>query len=214
MTTLKVGTLVWNKKEQKQGKVAAILPKGDFKVEIIVSKNEKEGTRTTKLENWNKNVTVVYIKPNTVVKTKGNLKIKVKYFDNELDKLEKISKGDWIDLRAAKTVELKQFESTVIPLGVGMKLPVGYEAHVLPRSSTFKNWGIIQTNSTGVIDNSYSGNNDQWAMPVIALRDTVINKNDRICQFRIVKSMDSVDIVTVEFLDEISRGGFGSTGSN
>ena len=144
----------------------------------------------------------------------SKLQIKVKYFDKEIDKLEKISKGDWIDLRAAETIELKQFESALIPLGVGMKLPEGYEAHVLPRSSTYKNWGIIQTNSKGIIDNSYSGENDEWKMPVLAMRDTVINKNDRICQFRIVKSMEETEILVTEFLDKVSRGGFGSSGMN
>ncbi|MCL1700698.1 dUTP diphosphatase [Lysinibacillus sp. Bpr_S20] len=144
----------------------------------------------------------------------SKLQIKVKYFDKEIDKLEKISKGDWIDLRAAETIELKQFESALIPLGVGMKLPEGYEAHVLPRSSTYKNWGIIQTNSKGVIDNSYSGENDEWKMPALAMRDTIINKNDRICQFRIIKSMGETEILETEFLDEVSRGGFGSSGMN
>lgn len=144
----------------------------------------------------------------------SKLQIKVKYFDKEIDKLEKISKGDWIDLRAAETIELKQFESAKISLGIGMKLPEGYEAHVLPRSSTFDKWGIIQTNSKGIIDNSYSGENDEWKMPVLAMRDTVINKNDRICQFRIVKSMKETEILETEFLDEVSRGGFGSSGMN
>lgn len=142
------------------------------------------------------------------------LQIKVKYFDKEIDKLEKISQGDWIDLRAAETIELKQFQSALIPLGVGMKLPDGYEAHVVPRSSTFSKWGIMQTNSKGIIDNSYSGEEDEWLMPVIAMRDTIINKNDRICQFRIVKSMEETEILETEFLDEISRGGIGSTGHN
>ena len=112
-------------------------------------------------------------------------KIKIKYFDNEIDKITKINKGDWIDLRSADTVRLTEGEFRLIKLGIGMKLPEGYEAHIVPRSSTFKNFKIIQTNHMGVIDNSYSGNDDQWMMPVIAMEDTVINKNDRICQFRI-----------------------------
>lgn len=138
--------------------------------------------------------------------------IKVKYFEKDFEKLSKIAVGDWIDLRAAKTVRLKQFEYQLIPLGVGMKLPVGYEANIVPRSSTFKNFGILQTNSFAVIDESYCGNNDQWFFPALAMRDTVIEKGDRICQFRINKKMGKVEILEVETLDEVSRGGFGSTG--
>lgn len=138
--------------------------------------------------------------------------IKIKYFDKEIDKIEKISNGDWIDLRSAETVELKKGEFHLIPLGVGMKLPDGYEAHVVPRSSTYKNFGILQTNHMGVIDNSYSGDTDQWMMPVIAMRDTIINKNDRICQFRITSIQPKIRFEEVEHLDEISRGGVGSTG--
>ncbi|MOA52407.1 putative deoxyuridine 5'-triphosphate nucleotidohydrolase YncF [compost metagenome] len=94
-----------------------------------------------------------------------------------------------------------------------MKLPDGYEANVVPRSSTFKTWGILQTNSYGVIDNSYSGNDDQWKFPAYATRDTVIEKNDRICQFRIQKTMEQVLLEEVDALDDVSRGGWGSTGS-
>jgi len=143
-----------------------------------------------------------------------NLQIKVKYFDSEIDKLEKISKGDWIDLRASETIELKQFEFKIIPLGVGMILPDGYEANIVPRSSTFKNFGILQTNSYGVIDNSYSGDNDQWGFPALAMRDTIINKGDRICQFRINKQMESIDVEFVDSLNNKSRGGWGSSGVN
>ena len=138
--------------------------------------------------------------------------ILVKYFDKEIDKIKKIDIGDWIDLRAAETVVLKKGEYKMIPLGVGMYLPSGYEAHVVPRSSTFKNFGVIQANHMGVIDESYCGENDQWYFPAIALRDTVICKNDRICQFRIAKKQPEVEIFEVEHLAEKSRGGFGSTG--
>lgn len=144
----------------------------------------------------------------------SNLKISVKYFSKEIEKLEKKNVGDWIDLRAAETVELKASEFKLIPLGIGMILPDGYEAHVVPRSSTFKTWGILQTNSMGVIDNSYSGDNDQWKFPAYATRDTVIKKGDRICQFRIVENQPDFDIVEVEKLNDSSRGGFGSTGTN
>ena len=138
--------------------------------------------------------------------------IKIKYFDKEIDKIEKINKGDLIDLRAAEIVELKAGEFKLIHLGVGMKLPDGYKDNVYPRSSTYKNFGIIQANSVGQIDNSYSGDSDEWRFPAIALRDTVIHKNDRICQFEIQKIQPEITFEEVEHLDEVSRGGIGSTG--
>lgn len=141
------------------------------------------------------------------------MKIKIKYFDKEIDKIRNIEgKSDWYDLRAAETVELKKGEYKLIPLGVGAILPNGYEINIVPRSSTFKNWGILQTNSFGVIDNSYSGDNDQWMFPVYATRDTIINKNDRICQFRINEKQPELIIKEVEHLNDVDRGGFGSTG--
>lgn len=142
------------------------------------------------------------------------LPLKIKYFDKSIDKIKKTEKGDWIDLRSAADVSLKKGDSALIPLGVGMILPDGYEAHIVPRSSTFKHWKIIQTNSVGIVDNSYSGDTDQWMMPVYAVEDTEIKKNDRICQFRILKKMPSMDIQEVEHLNDKSRGGFGSTGKN
>ena len=142
------------------------------------------------------------------------LKIKIKYFDKEIDKISKITQGDWIDLRSAVNITLRAGEFALIPLGVGMILPDGYEAHIAPRSSTFKHWGILQANSIGIIDNSYSGENDQWMLPVYATRDTKIRKNDSICQFRIMEQMQEVVIQEVEHLNDKSRGGFGSTGKN
>ena len=142
------------------------------------------------------------------------MKLQIKYHNEEIEKIKKIDKGDWIDLRAAEKVELKQGDFALISLGVSMKLPDGYEAHLAPRSSTFKTWGIIQTNSIGVVDNSYSSNNDIWKMPVYATRDTVINVNDRICQFRIMPKMPVVDVEEVDNLEGPDRGGFGSTGTN
>lgn len=141
--------------------------------------------------------------------------LQVKYFDEEMKQnypIEIHKNRDWIDLRAAKTVQLQAHKSALIPLGIGMVLPENYEAHIVPRSSTFKNYGIIQTNHMGVIDNSYSGDNDQWHMSVYATRDTVIKKGDRICQFRIVKNQPDIQIVTVSHLNDKDRGGFGSTG--
>lgn len=139
--------------------------------------------------------------------------VQIKYHDDSIEKIEKIAQGDWIDLRAAETVELKAGDFKIVSLGVSMKLPEGYEAHIVPRSSTFKKWGILQTNHMGVIDNSYSGDNDIWGMPVLAMRDTVINKNDRICQFRIMKKMDDLQFNEVDHLDGKDHGGFGSTGA-
>lgn len=140
--------------------------------------------------------------------------IKIKYHNPELTKISKINIGDWIDLRAAEDVELKTGDFKIISLGVSMKLPEGYEAHIVPRSSTFKNWGIVQVNSIGVIDNSYSGTNDIWKFPAYALRNTVIKTNDRLCQFRIVKRQPEINFVEVDKLDDKDRGGFGSTGTN
>lgn len=138
--------------------------------------------------------------------------IKIKYFDDAIERAEKIEHGDWIDLRAAEDVELKAFEFAYIPLGVAMKLPNGYEAHVAPRSSTYKNFGIICANSFGIIDNSYCGDNDQWRFPAIALRDTVIHKNDRICQFRIMEKQPKLSFIEVDHMTDPDRGGLGSTG--
>ena len=140
------------------------------------------------------------------------MKIKIKYHDNEIPKIKKIQQGDLIDLYAAETGELEQGDFKLISLGVSMKLPKGYKANIYPRSSTFKNWGILQTNSVGQIDNSYSGTNDIWMMPVYATRNTCVGVNERICQFRIVKKMPEVEFIECETLDETDRGGFGSTG--
>ena len=140
--------------------------------------------------------------------------IKIKYHTDEIDKIKEIAVGDWIDLRAAETVAMNTGDFKLISLGVSMKLPEGYEAHVAPRSSTFKKWGVLQTNSMGVIDNSYSGTNDIWYFPALAMRDTVINKNDRICQFRIMKRQPTIEFEEVDTLDSVDRGGFGSTGAN
>jgi dUTP pyrophosphatase len=140
--------------------------------------------------------------------------IKIKYFTDKIEKLKYIDgKSDWIDLRAAEDIELKAGEFKLIPLGVAMELPDGYEAHVVPRSSTYKNYGIIQTNSMGVIDESYCGDNDQWFFPAYALRDTQIQTGDRICQFRIMKHQPKITFNEVTLLDNEDRGGHGSTGT-
>lgn len=144
--------------------------------------------------------------------------IKVKYFKNRegltVEPLKKIDKGDWIDVRTNETISLHKGDFVLIPLGIGMKLPEGYEAHLAPRSSTFNHWGIIQVNSIGIIDNSYSGDNDQWMMPVYATRDTIIQRNERIGQFRIMEKQPMIGFDIIDKLDDIDRNGFGSTGTN
>ncbi len=141
--------------------------------------------------------------------------IKIKYFTDAIDRLDYIEgKSDWIDLRAAEEVTMKAGEYRLIALGVAMQLPAGYEAHIVPRSSTFQNFGIIQTNHQGVVDSSYCGDNDQWYMPAYAVRDTQIHVNDRICQFRIMENQPRIRFDAVAHLDGKDRGGFGSTGKN
>ena len=139
-------------------------------------------------------------------------KIKIHYFSPDAPRLKKTQKGDWIDLYVAQTMALRAGEYALVPLGVSMQLPEGYEAHIVPRSSTFKNYGILQTNSMGVVDGSYRGDNDQWRMPVYATRDVTIEKNARICQFRIVRNQPPLTFTRAEHLDGPDRGGFGSTG--
>lgn len=139
--------------------------------------------------------------------------IKIKYLSDQVEKLRYIdNKSDWIDLRASEKIELKAGEFKLIPLGIAMELPKGYEAHVVPRSSTYKNFGIIQTNSMGIIDETYCGDNDQWFFPALAMRDTVININDRICQFRIMEHQPKIEFIEVASLGNDDRGGHGSTG--
>ncbi len=139
--------------------------------------------------------------------------IKIHYHSDKIDKLEYIDgKSDWIDLRAAEEVEFKAGEFKLIDLGVSMRLPEGYEAHIAPRSSTFKNFGLIQTNSVGVVDFSYNSSKDRWKWPAFATRDTVVHVNDRICQFRIVENQPKIEFEEVDYLEGVERGGFGSTG--
>lgn len=142
------------------------------------------------------------------------MKIRVKYHDGELPELKQTEVGDWIDLRSRLNIEAKAGEVYRIPLGVSMELPEGYEAIVAPRSSSFKNYGFIQTNSFGVIDESFKGDNDEWLLPVIFVVDGHIKKGDRICQFRVIPRMETVDFQTVSTLGNTDRGGLGSTGKN
>lgn len=138
--------------------------------------------------------------------------VKVKYFTDKIDPLEKIEQGDWVDLRVAEDVEMEAGEFRLLHLGVAMQLPDGYEAIVAPRSSTYKKWGIVQANSIGVIDESYQGDGDEWRFPAIALVDTKIPCNTRICQFRVQEKQPKLNFITVDHLDNPDRGGIGSTG--
>lgn len=139
--------------------------------------------------------------------------IKVKYFA-DIEPIKEIKGGDWYDLRTAEAVTMEAGDFRLIPLGVAMKLPDGYEAHIVPRSSTYKNYNVIQANHMGVIDNSYCGDNDQWMFPAIAFIDTYIPRGTRICQFRIVEKQPEITFDVVDHLDGEDRGGFGSTGTN
>lgn len=155
-------------------------------------------------------IVLLYYAIKTLFK-ENSKRIKIIYHA-DIDKIKRINKGDWIDLRSAEDVILKKGEFKLISLGVSMKLPEGYEAHIVPRSSTYKNFKIIQTNHQAVIDNSFSGSNDIWKYPALAIEDTVIHKNDRICQFRIVRTQPEIHFIETDKLDGVDRGGFGSTG--
>ena len=140
------------------------------------------------------------------------MEIRVKYLTDSIEPLAQVPGSDWVDLRAAEDVTMRAGEFRLIPLGIAVALPAGYEAHVVPRSSTFKNYGILQTNSMGVIDYTYRGDGDQWRMPVYATRDVTIERGARICQFRIMAHQPALSFRRVERLEGPDRGGFGSTG--
>lgn len=137
--------------------------------------------------------------------------IKVRYLRG-VKKIERFNVGDWIDLRAAEDVIMKAGEFKLIPLGVAMELPKGYEALVAPRSSTFKKMHILLANSIGIIDESYKGDNDEWHFPAYAVKDTIIHKDERICQFRIIQHQPLIHLLEVDHLGNADRGGIGSTG--
>lgn len=153
------------------------------------------------------------------------MKIRIKYSE-EATRLKKIAKGNWIDVYANKDMFVKEGERAMIPLGFALELPEGWEGHLAPRSSTFKTWGIIQTNSVGVVDDTYIGDNDQWHMPVFCLqgkdtniadgveeKGTWIKKGDKVAQFRIMEVMPEIELEEVETFGNDDRGGFGSTGT-
>ena len=137
--------------------------------------------------------------------------IKIKYLPGAAH-MEMTDKGDWCDCFSYEDVTLKKGEYGYVNLGFACQLPEGYEAHVAPRSSTFKHFGVVQTNSVGIIDESYNGNDDIWMMPVLAIRDTIIKKGERPCQFRIMKKQSKIEFEEVADLHNETRGGFGSTG--
>lgn len=211
MKKLQLNSLVFDHTSKRKGKLISFnRDNKTAKVEFIIDFDRETQQRTTKLEDIEISKLSPYRKPRS---TRKPLQIKIKYFNEDLTKIEKIEVGDWIDLRAAETTKFKKGDFKLIPLGVAMELPRGFEAHVIPRSSTFKNFGIIQTNSFGLIDESYKGNDDQWFFPAYALRDTVINENERICQFRIMRKMPSIELIEVDKLENENRGGHGSTGT-
>lgn len=137
------------------------------------------------------------------------MQIKINTHGNPLP----VTKGEWVDLYTAEDVSLKKFEFKIVSLGVSMQLPDGYYAKVLPRSSTYKNFGVLMTNSMGVIENDYNGDGDIWGFPALAMRDTFIPKGTRICQFQLAKQSEPIEFVQVEALGNENRGGFGSTGT-
>lgn len=136
--------------------------------------------------------------------------IRIKY--KNVQPLEKLTVGDWIDLTLAENLWIKKDEHKLVPLGVAMELPEGYEAWIAPRSSTFKKYGLIQTNTPGIVDNTFCGDNDWWFWSVYATRDVSIPKGTRVCQFRIMKKMENIDFVEVDILGNKDRNGCGSTG--
>ena len=139
--------------------------------------------------------------------------IKIKYVSENMPRIAKKDAGDWLDLRCDEHMVLEAGKQYLIPLGIAMELPPSYEAYVLPRGSSFKNWGVLQTNSTGIVDNAYCGNEDFWFWPVFATRDAIIEKYERVCQFRIQLKMPNIMFEEVETLTGKNRGGHGSSGT-
>lgn len=136
--------------------------------------------------------------------------IRIRYL-RDIQKIERFNVGDWIDLRAAEDVSMNAGEFKMIPLGIAMELPSGYEALVASRSSTFKR-GIMMANGIGIIDESYNGDGDEWHFPAFAVKDATIHKNERICQFRIIQHQPMIHLMEVDHLGNEDRGGIGSTG--
>lgn len=144
------------------------------------------------------------------------MEVKIKYLTEDPIELQDIEQGDWIDIPLQQNLNLLGNPYKLVPLGIAIQLPKGYEAHVIPRSSTFKNYGMIQTNGMGLIDESYCGDNDQWHWPAYILVNKpqlrFVPKGTRLCQFRIIKKQPKINLETVEHLSNKDRGGLGSTG--
>lgn len=208
--TYHVGQEIFIHKLKTKGEIQEVMDDGNVYVEYEKRKGKHTYLAT---DMFNVDEISLYRPKSKRQYNRKPLDIKIKYFDKSLPKIEKIEVGDWIDLRATESVHLYKGEFELIPLGVAMQLPKGYEAHVVPRSSTYKRWKVLQTNSFGVIDESYCGDNDQWQFPALAMEQTKINKGDRICQFRIVRKMPNVNFVEVDELGNEDRKGFGSTGT-
>lgn len=138
--------------------------------------------------------------------------IKLKVRDDGVNPVNRIVVGDWIDLESNTKVTYKAGDTVVIDFGVAMELPKGYEAHLLPRSSTFQNTGLLLTNSMGIIDNSFCGDNDYWGAKFYATKDGKVEKGQRLCQFRILENQPPLKFVEVIHLGNKDRGGYGSTG--
>lgn len=156
---------------------------------------------------------------------------KIKYFDDLMPRMKHTKIGDWVDVRASSVlkndkpvkweidddgkefVSYNFFDHLLIKLGFAMQFPSMYEAHVLPRSSLFKNKGLILVNGMGIIDHSYRGDNDQWLFPALAMRPGKIYKHERIGQFRLIQRMEKLQFLEVNLFNSEDRGGLGSTGT-
>lgn len=212
MTTYNISDKVFIHELKKRGEVVELVRTPNTYVIEYTIKNE-EGKIQTIRETFNSDEISPY-KPKALNPDQRKpLSVNIKYFDKNMPRIAKIAVGDLIDLRSRERIDYKKGDSFIIPLGVAMEIPKGWKADLLPRSSTFKKWGLIQTNGVGKIDNSFSGDDDEWGMPVYALKDGVVEKYDRVCQFEIARKMPKFKFNEVSSLNSPSRGGFGSTGT-
>lgn len=211
----KLGETVFLKEEKTFGVIKALNINPEEKIyKAVVEFTNGDATITRTLDLWQ--ITKDQRKKKVKYRKKFVLNVPIKYFDESLPQVEKIQVGNWIDLYAREDVTIDCLKSARIPLNVAMELPEGYEAHILPRSSTFNKWGIILANSQGIVDTSYKGDNDEWLFNAISLVEggSVIKKGDRIAQFRIMREMPKTNFIPTKVLGNKDRGGFGTTGSN
>lgn len=205
----KTGETIFLHEKKTTGKVVRVIPK-DLSIEVLYKKIKEDG----KLET----LTETFLLENVDKYRPAKFNVNVKYMDGQDKKLELEKNGDWVDVYTNEETTISQFEQALIPLGFALEIPKGYEAFLAPRSSTFKNHGVIVANSFGIIDNTYCGDEDEWKLSVVALRETTIPKGAKIAQFRLIKSMTdhdgakSIKFNEVDTLDNESRGGFGITG--